>query len=216
MRLNLMKQVRDNDIRFIVFDIDGTIKDLYKEHKAALIEAFKKLNIEKTIRAKLALWLNSFGMSFFKLGCLPTNSLMQNILIWIMSIVTFKNYKELKRSYYLSYPEKSILFEDMKCQILSLPFEMDIILASTNDYTLSTKHELCNMFCVKELKEKTYKTIIQNINVPPSNILVVGDNFFDDYLPAKRLGCKTCMVNMYNSKLKDIIITLTWENPSSN
>lgn len=208
MKLNLMKLFRDNDIRLIVFDIDGTIKDLYNEHKIALMGAFKKLNIEKTKRAKFALWLNSIGMTFFKWGCLPTNSLMQNVLIWIMSIVTFKNYKELKRSYYLSYPDKSILFEKIKDQILSLPFQMDIILASTNNYTLSTKHELCNMFYVKELKEKKYKDIIQKGNVLPENILVVGDNFFDDYIPAKKLGCKTYIVNMYNSKLKDVIITL--------
>lgn len=208
MKLNLMKQIRENDIRLVVFDIDGTIKDLYTEHEIALKEAFKKLNIEKTNKVKFALWLNRVGMMFFKLGCLPTNCLMQNMLMRIMSGVTMSNYTKLKEYYYQSYPDNSILFEEIKKQIQSMPYDVDIILSSTNNYTLSTKVELCKVFHVKELKGKKYKTIVQSSNIPSANILVIGDNFFDDYLPAKRLGCKVCVVNMYNSKLKDIIITL--------
>lgn len=208
MQSNFEKIIRENDIKLVIFDIDGTIKDLYTEHKNALVQTMKKLQVYSTKRAKFALFLNSIGMKFFKWGCLPTNCLMQSVLIWIISFIIGCDYTQFKKMYYENYPEKSILFEKMKGQIKSLPFHMDIILASTNNYNLNTQKELCHIFGIKELRAKKYKDILQKGNVPVNNILVVGDNFFDDYLPAKLLGCKVCMVNMYDSKFKAFFLNL--------
>ena len=202
MQFNILKFIRENDIELVIFDIDGTIKDLYREHQTALIEALKALNILNTKRAKFALKLNNFGMGFFRIGCLPTNVLMQKLLIWIMSVVTFSDYKELRNLYYLNYPDKPILFEDMKQEIFSLSPDIKTVLASTNKYTLNIKQEICKVFCVEEPRKKIYKDIIEGENVPFNKVLIVGDNFFDDYLPAKTLKCNVHIVNMYNSRIK--------------
>lgn len=206
MSLNLLKIIREKSVRLIIFDIDGTIKDLHQEHKIAIEKVLKEFNILYTKRAKFALWLNSIGMVFFKWGCLPTNSFMQKVLLYIMSVITLSDFKKFKDLYYKNYPKYSILFEEMRTEILSLPFELNIILSSTNEYNLSTKQELCKEFCVEKIRAKNYSKIIKEEKIPANSVLIIGDNFFDDFLPAKVLGCNVLLVNMYQSQTKEFFM----------
>ncbi|MBR5227767.1 MAG: HAD family hydrolase [Clostridia bacterium] len=202
MKNNFKKLIKKHAIRLVIVDVDGTIKDLYREHNKAIEMTFQNLRIEKSLRAKFAMWLNKFGMMFFKLGCLPTNAKMQHALLRILSIVTLNNYEVVKELYYRNCRQFSIVFKDIKQELLTLPENVKVILASTNHYTVTENLKLRNEFGVSEIRNKIYKDILKKEKIKPERVLVIGDNFFDDYVPAKCLGCKVYLVNNYNSCLK--------------
>lgn len=199
--------MNNGNIKLVIFDIDGTIKDLYSEHLIALEPALLSLGKRKSI-VSFALAINKIGMFTFKLGLLPTSLFMQNLLLFIISIITFTNYYTLKQKYYEFYPKFPIFFNDAKSEIIDFKEKSTVILASTNHYTMNMKKNICKTFCVDEPKRKIFKSIIKECNVKPGEVLIVGDNLFDDYFPAKLLGTRIRIVNRYNIYAKSSLIKL--------
>lgn len=192
-------------IKLIIFDIDGTIKDLYAEHNLALGLALKALAKNKFC-VSVALAFNKLGMSIFKIGCLPTSLFMQNLLLLIMAVITHTNYYTLKQKYYEYYPAEPLFFDYVKEEISFYQKSSTVVLASTNHYTMNMKKYIGQTLCVDEPKKKIFKEIIKDYNVKPCEVLIIGDNFFDDYLPARLLGANVHLVNRYNVNAKRFLI----------
>jgi len=59
--------------------------------------------------------------------------------------------------------------------------------------------------CESGCKASAYKALFTRLNVDKNQVLIIGDNFFDDLYTARILGVRCLLVNNYNSKLKNLI-----------
>lgn len=214
-------QVLDNiKFKFAAVDIDGTIKDLVKENTNALNSVMKKMgNIHLTKRGKFVLYMNKINMYFVKTGMLPTNQFMQNILLFVYSILLLKSYNVFKEIYFEEYNKENIFFECAEEMVNNLS-NSDLIV-----YLMTKNRQNKRMISLKDnnIIKNTKKIIIGRTNTPKysmyksffstnyicmDEVLIIGDNFWDDVLPAIILGSTVVWCNMYNSKLKRVVINI--------
>lgn len=205
---------------FALVDIDGTLKDLVKENTTALINAMKRMNnIHLTKRGKFVLWINRCNMHFVKTGMLPTNCLMQNVLLFIYSSLLFKNYNVFKKVYFEEYNKENIFFECAEEMIQNLTDNDFILYLVTKNKQNKRMLKLKDKDIIKSIrrivvgrrkvsKYQLYKSFMSNKLICKDEVLIIGDNFWDDVLPGLLLGSTVVWCNMYNSKLKKLVINI--------
>lgn len=208
---------RLNNVHVIMIDIDGTIKDLAKENTDALINTMKSMDrVDLKNRGKFVLWINKISTYFIKTGFLPTNRIMQNALFFLYSILLGKNYRALKKIYFKDYNRKDIFFDDIEKEFDKI-FSNDkqVYLVSKNiqnksilKYPFLKRVTRLVIGKSRRLKYFVYRNLIGKLGIDKKEILIVGDNFWDDVLPALVLGVNVVWCNMYNSKLKKIVINI--------
>lgn len=211
----------DNINLFIAtVDIDGTIKDLVKENTNSLINTMKRMgNIHLTKRGKFVLWLNRINMYFVKTGMLPTNSFMQNILLLVYSALLLKKYSEFKELYFEEYNNQNIFFDYAEEMIQNVVDKGLFVYLVTKNRQNKRMLELKENYIIKktvrlivgyksEIKYNVYKSFLSNRLLRSNEILIIGDNFWDDILPGILLGTSVVWCNMYNSRLKRIIMNI--------
>ena len=84
----LKEAIMATDAEVILLDIDGTIKDLVKEHQTALRITVNGFNRGKNLRRKFVFFLDKIAMSFVKAG----------ILSWTLCNYTWKKHKRVQDS----------------------------------------------------------------------------------------------------------------------
>ena len=77
--MTIMEFVKRSNAKVIIFDIDGTLKDLCLEHTNAVKSTLCRFGVNK-FKQRLVLALNKLGMYLVKLGFIPTNQSKQNFL----------------------------------------------------------------------------------------------------------------------------------------
>ena len=193
----------------ILLDIDGTIKDLVREHQEVLETIVNGFNRGKNLRRKFVFWLDKIAMSFVKSGMLSTNRAKQNFLLNLYALILGKNMKDFRNLYNIFYKQKVIVFDGAKELLEQVPKTKRLYFVTINDQNynleeLGIKKE--DIICVKtKRKLKAYAEIISCNNINPNKVLIVGDNISDDIKPAKKLGCKYLLVDNYNSKIKRML-----------
>lgn len=215
-----MSILEDINLFMATVDIDGTIKDLAKENTNALTSVMKKMgNLHLTLRGKFVLWINKVNMYFVKTGLLPTNSFMRDILLFVYSAFLLKNHKNFKRLYFKEYNKENVFFEraeDMIQNIIDSGLIVYLITKNSQNRRIMALKD--NNIVKKKLKliignKKTtkyavYRSFISNKFLQENELLIVGDNFWDDVLPGIFLGATVVWCNMYNSKLKKVVINI--------
>lgn len=212
--------IYNKNISVVLMDIDGTVKDLVKENTDALIRTMKRLdNVHKTIRGRLALGINKVNMYLVKTGLLPTNRTMQNILLHIYSFMTFKSFKKFKSVYFKEYNREHIFFDNSK-DTLRYIYDNDMRM-----YFVTKNEQNESILGCEELKEfrykmklivgksgitkySVYKDFMRKRGFRKYEVLMVGDNLFDDVIPAILLGINVVWCDMYGCRLKRFVLNI--------
>lgn len=192
----------------IVLDIDGTLKDLCKEHENALKATLEVQKVSYASKA-IVLFVNKIAMSMVKLGAFSTNNTKQEILTFVFAILSFRNYKKFRKAYYANYENELCLFDDVKKLLNALEGKAEVYFATVNKQNYNLEEcgiKADRIICeYNQKKLMTYLKLYAKFDIRKEKILIVGDNFFDDILSAKRLKVESLMVNRYGSKLKEVV-----------
>ena len=211
MNKSVDKLIECYNPKVIVFDIDGTLKDLCKEHTNAVKLTLKQFEIGK-VKSKVILTLNRIAMFLVKTGSLPTNHSKQNFLLKVYALIAGVRLIDFYDQYFENYTHELCLFEGVYELLTSLNKEKQVYFATINKQNYNL--EECGipqeriMYTEGAFKVATYSKLLKSINAERNEVIVVGDNFFDDFVSAKHLGIKCLLVNRYSSKLKSIICRL--------
>lgn len=211
MNKNIRRFVESSDAKVVIFDIDGTLKDLCKEHTNAVqctLERFEVSGFKR--RAILA--LNKLAMYIVKTGFIPTNSSKQNFLVKVYAILCGVKIVDFYEAYFESYTREICLFDGVSGLVKSLNCESEVYFATINKQNYNL--EACGIsqerisYTERAFKVATYNRIIKSTGIPKKDIVIVGDNVFDDLVSAKQLGVKCFLVNRYKSRLKSLVCKL--------
>ena len=212
--------VLNSNLLIAAIDIDGTIKDLVVENTNALVSTLKRMNnMHNSKRGKFVLWINKINMWFIKTGMLPTNSFMQNILLFIYSVLLLKKYNVFKKIYFKEYNKENIFFEcsdDIIQNIIASDFKVYLItknnqnkrMLKLKDNNIIKNTQKIIVGNKKLSKYSMYKAFIYTKRISKNHVLIIGDNFWDDVLPGLLLGLTVVWCNMYNSKFKKLAINI--------
>lgn len=189
----------------IIFDIDGTLKDLVLEHRVALKGGMNNIK-KKKMRKKVVILLDKIAMWFVKTGMLPTNERMKKILTNIYAIVLNENFESFKTAYKLYYESENILFNNIERLLKELLEEKDVYFVTINkqNYNLD-EHGIIQdriIYTTSQKKIIAYQKLLEDKNLDKDSLLIVGDNLVDDIRAAKKLGIDSLLVDNYNSGVK--------------
>ena len=203
----LKEAILSREVSYVVLDIDGTVKDLVKEHQTALRITVNGFNRGKNLRRKFVFFLDGIAMWFVKSGILSTNRDRQEFLLGMYAIILGKSISEFRELYDTFYNDKVIVFNGVKELIEELTKTKSVCLVTCNDQNYNIIEKLGinreDIYCVKTKKKVyAYKTVVMMNDLDPEDMLVIGDNIFDDIRPAKKLNCSYLLVDNYNSKFK--------------
>lgn len=208
----LKEAIMATDAEVILLDIDGTIKDLVKEHQTALRITVNGFNRGKNLRSRLVFFLDKIAMSFVKSGILSTNRDRQEFLLGLYAIILGKSISEFRNLYDTFYNDKAIVFKGIKELLEEVGSKKKLCFITVNGQNLNIeklgiKRE--DIYCVQSKKKiYEYKTALMMNDLDPEDVLVVGDNIFDDIRPAKKLHCKCLLIDNYKSKFKRFLAKL--------
>ena len=209
----ILNEIYNSGASVVIFDIDGTLKDLCEEHRKALNLTLGSLFINKVSRWLIEM-LNKIAISMVKCGIFPTNKAKQDILLTIFSLIAIRNMKSFKEKYYQYYENQLEIFKGVK-EVLSRlneDKEIKVYFATINNQNYNLEH--CGILSHQIVYTKgifkitSYRMLLDELKVKKSDIIIVGDNIFDDIVSAKFLGTKSILVNNYNSKFKSLMCKL--------
>ena len=208
MKQRVLQKIASLDATVIVFDIDGTLKDLEMEHKEALKRVVELIE-KKAFRKKIVFGLDKIAMWFVKSGVLPTNGKMQRILTIIYAGILNENKKVFHASYMLFYDNENILFNESKELLEELLIDKDVYFVTINkqNYNLD-EHGIIQeriIYTEVEKKKEAYQRLFDEKELDKSKVIIIGDNLWDDVISAKRLGVECLLVDNYNNKFKRFI-----------
>ena len=211
MNIKRLNKILTSDVSVVILDIDGTLKDLCREHEIALRHTLTRFNIKPSIK-KIILNVNKIAMSIVKIGIIPTNSMNQRVLTILFALLAGVKIQKFREEYFNNYTEQLYLFDGV-CELLErLKKEKTVYFATINNQNYNL--EKCGIpqdkiiYTKGILKVKTYMKLCKSISVNKKQVVIVGDNLFDDILSAKLLKVRYLLVNNYNSKFKKLICRL--------
>lgn len=211
MKKNIIGVINKYNPKVIIFDIDGTLKDLCKEHSNALRITLEQFNVTN-FKMKFVLVINMIAMFIVKTGLIPTNHSKQNLLVKFFAVISGISIVDFYDKYFENYGKQCCLFAGVDNLLAYLNNSKTVYFATTNSQNYNLEEygipQKRIMYTEGSFKLATYNRILRRTNVKHEEVLVIGDNLFDDWFSAKRLGVKCLLVNQYNNKLKKIICKL--------
>lgn len=211
MNESVMRFVERNNAKVIIFDIDGTLKDLCVEHTNAVKNTLQCFGVNK-FKRKIVLTLNRLAMYLVKLGIITTNPSKQNFLVKIYALLCGIKIVDFYEEYFENYTKEFCLFEGV-CDLLdALSGEKEVYFATINKQNYNL--EACGIMQERidytdgAFKVATYNRIVKKLGVDKSEVVIVGDNLVDDLFSAKQLGIKCLLINRYCNRLKSVICRL--------
>lgn len=212
MKERIMELIKEKDSEIIVFDIDGTLKDLIAEHTEALNKVLRNCIRWKELRKKLVLWLDRISMWFVKAGILRTNQRMQNILLTIYAIILGRNAYDFRELYKIFYEQENVLFSETKELLEQLSKSKEVYFVTINKQNYNLESQGINadriIYTMSGSKKKAYQRLFKSKQLDKSKVVIIGDNLFDDVFAARKLGVKSVLVDNYNSKCKRFIANM--------
>lgn len=201
------KLLSNKSISYIFVDVDGVIKDLYSEHSQALNDTICMFSQNKKRRKRFILRLNMLTRPLIACGIIPTSSMMQKFLLLTYSIILFENPKKFFNAYKDFYKNKTCMFKEVVDCINSLN-SYTIIFVSMNSQSMNlSKYGLCDfeIYISKYNKTGLIKSIIDEKGIKKEEVLIIGDNYLHDYIPARLLKVDYVIVDCYDNKFKQKI-----------
>ena len=211
MNKNIIKFVNNCNAKVVILDIDGTLKDLCKEHTNALLKTLEYFGVKGFARKAVAI-LNKLAMCIVKTGFIPTNHSKQNFLLNAYATLCGIKVVDFYENYFENYTREICLFDGAYELLNYLHQEKQVYFATINKQNYNL--EECGiaqeriMYTDGGFKVATYSRLIKSTGYSKSDVVIVGDNLFDDLFSAKQLGVKFFLVNRYRSRLKNAICKL--------
>lgn len=212
---NLQKFLKEKGIRLVLIDVDGTLGNLVQEHMLVIKEMVRvRVNLETKKIYDFRIWLNKIFMIFVRIGIFPTNKNMQIILCFINSILFIEPFESFKEEYL----RESMITK--KAFVSSGQFLNELERLNVK-YLLVSKNPRSNRFFYDSIskpitisknsgnKLDIFKEVIKRVSfnegydILPEQVLVIGDNFWDDIVPAMKLNLNVLWCNKYQSKIKE-------------
>lgn len=206
-----MRFIAKNNAKVVIFDIDGTLKDLCAEHTNAVKHTLGNFGVSK-FKRKIVLALNKLAMYLVKIGFISTNPSKQNFLVKVYAIFCGIKIVDFYEEYFENYTGQICLFEGAYDLLNILKDEKEVYFATINKQNYNL--EICGIsqerisYTEGAFKVATYNRIIKSLGVDKAEVVIVGDNLFDDLFSAKQLGVKCLFVNRYKSRLKGLVCKL--------
>lgn len=206
-----MQFVDKTNVKVIILDIDGTLKDLCREHTNAVKHTLKQFKVSG-VKQKMVLAINKLAMYVVKTGLMPTNHSKQNFLVKLYAIICRVRIVDFYESYFENYTNELCLFDGAYDLLRNLNSEREIYFATINKQNYNL--EVCGIsqerisYTEGAFKVATYNRIIRNVGVDKSQVVIIGDNLFDDLFSARQLGVKCFLINRYKSRLKSLVCKL--------
>ena len=104
------------------------------------------------------------------------------------------------------------MFDGVYELLVELNKQKEVYFATINKQNYNL--EICGLHQEKiaytngSFKVETYATLVKKIGVDKSEVVVIGDNIFDDWVSAKKIGVKCFLVNRYQNKIKSLLCKL--------
>lgn len=211
MNQKVLYGINKSQAKLVIFDIDGTLKDLCQEHTNALRLTLKQYNVSK-ISSWFVLLINKVAMAMVKTGMFATNKRKQNLLLKVFGVMSCVKLDKFLDKYYENYAKQVELFDGTYELLNKIGLKKVVYFSTINkqNYNLESYGISQDriVYTNRYFKVSAYKQILKAVNVQKQDVIVVGDNIFDDILSAKLLGVKCFLVNHYNSKLKKVFCRL--------
>lgn len=211
MNKSVLRFVKNNNAKVIIFDIDGTLKDLCAEHTNSVKCTLGQFEVNR-FKRKVVLVLNRLAMYVVKTGFIPTNHSKQNFLVKFYAMLCGVKIVDFYEAYFENYTREICLFDGADELLEVLNSEKEVYFATINKQNYNL--EACGIpqeritYTDGAFKVATYNRLIKSIGIDKSEIVIVGDNIFDDLFSAKQLGVKCFLVNRYKNRLKSVICKL--------
>lgn len=204
----VVQKIIDGNADIIIFDIDGTLKDLVREHKTALKAGMKNIK-NKKIRKNIVLLLDEVAMWFVKSGILPTNERMKKVLTKLYVFILNEDSEKFKNIYKAHYENTNILFKNIEKLLNKLLGEKDVYFVTINkqNYNLDSHGIIQDkiIYTTSQKKIKAYRKLLDDKKFDKRKLLIVGDNLIDDIRAAKKLGIDSLLVDNYDSAVKRFV-----------
>lgn len=205
MNERVMQIINKLNPKLVILDIDGTLKDLCKEHTNSLVATLQHFNVSE-LRKNVVLALNRLAMYVVKTGFVSTNHSKQDFLLKIYSIICGGKFADFYEYYFECYAREVCLFDGVYELLAELNLQREVHFATINkqNYNLESCGILQERIIYTDgtFKVATYNSILKNACVAKEDVIVVGDNLLDDYFSSKQLGVKCILVNNYKNRLK--------------
>ena len=211
MNRKVLYGINKSQAKLVIFDIDGTLKDLCQEHTNALRLTLNHHNVSKK-RRRLVLFINKVAMAMVRTGMFTTNRRKQNLLLKVFGIMSCVKLDKFLDNYYENYAKQVVVFDGTYELLNKIGIEKVVYFSTINkqNYNLESYGIPQDriVYSNRYFKAAAYRQILKTVNVKKEDVIIVGDNVFDDILAAKSLGVKSFLVNHYNSKLKGLLCRL--------
>lgn len=184
--------------RSIIIDIDGTLYDNFPRDDRKIIYKL----FEKNFLVRL---LDKFLWSINALDYISNSMGMLKFRLMIYSILSLKSYNNVSKKYKHSYQNLLRLDLQNKEHILKkLGAMYDVILVTNNIYALNVLyHDYRVLYAPNALNRREQ---IMTLNVTENICYIIGNNYMDDILLAKRhnIPCiyvgKSILKNKFKAK----------------
>lgn len=199
----------------VIFDIDGTLKDLCAEHTTALESVIQSERFNSNgcgAGLRLVSIINGIAMQIVKIGIFPTNYRKQSFLISLYAVLLGVNIRYFKNQYSYLYGNEVIVFKS-SCKICrKVSKEKEIQFVTINDQNFNLENYGIEQSKISYVRSNSklaaYRKAIEKTNIPKDKILIIGDNLPDDMLSARKLGIDHILVNNYHSRIKNIFCSI--------
>jgi len=208
MKCDILTCIENYGAEIVIFDIDGTLKDIVGEHSEALLETLNTIE-RKNFRKNIVLLLDRIAMWFIKNGILPTTEKMQHKLTTLYSLVLNEYNDKFKEKYKFFYKRTVIPFISSNALLEELLKTKKIYFVTINKQKYNLETKLLSkgkvIYAGDKSKVYAYQRLFKEENIDKEKAIIIGDNILDDINAAKILGVRCLLVDNYNSKIKRFI-----------
>lgn len=172
----------------IIIDIDGTLYDKFPHDDRRIIAGIFKNNILVKVLDKFLWTVNSLDFITNSMG-------MLNLRLKIYSILSFKNFSNVKDVYRIRY--QNLLSLDMQSRVGTLreiSMKYNIILVTNNIHAVKILSQNLKYDVIYAPNINSRRKQIKEIFTSKSVCYVIGNNYTDDIFFAKKLRASSIYV----------------------
>ncbi len=172
----------------IIIDIDGTLYDKFPHDDRRIIAGIFKSNVLVKVLDKFLWTVNSLDFITNSMG-------MLNLRLKIYSMLSFKNFSNVKDEYRIRYQNLLSLDMQSKVKILrEVSLEYNIILVTNNAHAVRVLSENLKYDVIYAPNINSRRKQIKERFTSQSICFLIGNNYTDDIFISKILGVSSIYV----------------------
>ena len=186
----------NNNKRFIIMDLDGTLfDDFFEADRKIITQIFSSNNF--------VLFIDTVARIINNLGFIKNTTSILKLRLFVYSFLSLKSYKKVILEYKKSYSKCA--YEALKRNYHYIEelkkLKYTVLIFSNNRYSKPIS-SVYKVFIVKN-KPKKIKELYNYYKEQVS--FVVGDNYFDEILPARKLSIPNIFIKNKKPSIKRML-----------